>query len=95
MVPVRLRKAFVDNPEYLLALVLSAPSERAEAFSSIAIEFTEAEATAKVQRPARGRVAPQLLATKEAIYRNLRAPNHFSAWLRVRSLAGATGAAVR
>jgi hypothetical protein len=69
MVPGRLREAFLENPERLLALMLSTPAEqRGKSPSSITIDFTETEVHAKVPRPREIDPAPQLLATKPTIF---------------------------
>jgi hypothetical protein len=68
MTPTQLRQAFVERPEFLLALMLSAPDDRASTPSSVTVDFTETEVVARVQRPADVRGVPRLVATKQTIF---------------------------
>lgn len=67
MSPSRLEQAFYDKPEYLLALMLSSPAERRRRYSSVTIDFSEAEVKARVQNPLDANQPPKLLATKSTI----------------------------
>jgi hypothetical protein len=63
-----LREAFLENPEYVLALMFSAPDKKESQRQSVTIDFSEDGVTATVPRPERDTPAPQLLANKETIY---------------------------
>jgi hypothetical protein len=62
-------ESFINRPEYLLALMFSAPDEQTKAFPSVTIDFMDSEVRATVQRPCEdSRRAPRLLATKDTIF---------------------------
>jgi hypothetical protein len=68
MVSARVRDAFIERPEFLLALMLSTPADKPEQHTSVTVEFRNDEVVAKVPVPSGFRRAPQLLATKETIF---------------------------
>jgi hypothetical protein len=63
-----LREAFLENPEYVLALMFSAPDAKESVQQSVTIEFTDDEVKATIARPERETPAPRLLAGKDTIY---------------------------
>jgi|ERR1700691_1410890 len=62
----RLRKAFLENPEYILALMFSAPDDKSSQHQSLTIDFLDNEVRATV--PLREAPTLRLLASKETIY---------------------------
>lgn len=68
MTSKQITDAFIERPEYFLALMFSIPDGRtAMSIPSVTVDFTESEVIARVQRPTESR-APRLLATKQTIF---------------------------
>jgi len=63
-----LREAFLQNPEYVLALMFSAPDQNESQYQSVTIDFSDDEVRATAPRPERESAAPRLLASKDTIY---------------------------
>lgn len=63
-----LRESFLENPEYVLALMFSAPDKKESQHQFVTIDFTDDQVTTTVQRPERESPQLQLLASKETIY---------------------------
>ncbi len=60
---------FAENPDYLLALMLSAPSvEPPDALASATIEFARTEVVARVKHEQLASTGPRLLASKQTIF---------------------------
>jgi hypothetical protein len=60
--------AFVENPEYVLALMFSAPDKKENQHQSVTLDFSDDGVIATVPRPERDPPAPLLLASKDTIY---------------------------
>jgi hypothetical protein len=68
MVTARLRSAFFDRPEFLLALSLSAPNEIAPRDPrSVTVDFTDDDVSVRVKRREARAVGPRIVATKQTI----------------------------
>ena len=63
-----LREAFLENPEYIVALMLSAPDQKENLHQSVTIDFSNDEVRATVPRPDWENPETQLLASKDTIY---------------------------